>query len=131
MKIPFKKDKKEAEMLSFNKELENAFNQIETDIYKSQVKHLKAEVQLLRSKDNLTRDMAAIEMFREISKEISNPEKAAEDAFRSADAFMRVRDRGKSYQEDILEKLKQLAANISSNEDLGAEVRLLITKYIN
>lgn len=122
---------KAAKQQEFDKKLEESFRNLEMDFAQIRIKRLKAEIEELRKKENHTRDLAALTMLVEISKEVPDPEKASEDAYRVADAFMRVRDKGKSYQEDILETLKETAANATSNEELGAKVRILLTKYTN
>jgi hypothetical protein len=133
MKNIFKKKESVEKQPTLDIELEDKFKNIEIDILRKINKNLKAEIEMLRKKENHIRDLASISMFIEISKVVPDPEKAAEDSYRSADAFMRVRDRGKSYQEDILEKLKEIVANTplnsKANEAIGAKVKMLITKY--
>lgn len=112
------------------KRMKELFMEVQIESLQKTNKNLKAEVELLRKKENHVRDLAALSMFTEISKTVADPEKAAEDSFRSADAFMRVRDKGKSYQEDILEKLKEIVTDVpENNEEIGARVKMLITKY--
>jgi hypothetical protein len=132
MKNIFKK-KPSAETLQkvssdFSDKLENALKEFECDILRRTIKNLKTEISELRKRELSMRDFTASDMFIEISKTVSDPEKAAEDAYRAADAFMRIRDKGKSYQEDIVEKLKEIVSSSENNEELGTKVKLFITK---
>ena len=91
--------------------------------------YLKKVNQELYSNQISFRDEIAKELFIHIFDTVSDPEKATEDAYRAADAFIRIRDKGRSYQEEILESLMDLAFQNQDNANLGVKVRLFIQKH--
>lgn len=117
-----KKDKKqEQEVKEISIELlegylakaEGKIDQLEEVI----TKYKNAEVKL--------RDKVAISCFSQHFTSTPSYERAAEDSYKAADAFMRVRDHGKSYEMEVIEDIKLFVANIPNDIELGKKVREL------
>jgi hypothetical protein len=53
-------------------------------------------------------------------------ESATEFAFKAADAFLRIREEGRSYQQEIIEDIRKLTEDNPDNADLGEKIRILI-----
>lgn len=53
---------------------------------------------------------------------LSNESKAVE-AFKRAEAFMRVREQGQSYENEIVEDIQALIENKPNDQDLGEAIR--------
>jgi hypothetical protein len=85
---------------------------------------MNASLQLLQTR---LRDEIAAKIYIDSVKMISakTNETRAEDALKKADAFMRVREQGLSYENEIIDDLKTLAYNTPNNADLGEVVRRL------
>lgn len=90
-------------------------------------------IEKMSHEETQIRDFAAMELFPTLINNAPNAEVAAEDAFKAADAFMRIRERGKIYKDDILEKLANLAESTHDNAELGAKIRLFLkpNKIVN
>ncbi len=76
------------------------------------------------------RDKVATEIYSRFLDLDFKADQAAEDAFKCADAFMRVRERGRVYEDDLLESLKELANISSSDQEFGAKIKLFLNKKL-
>lgn len=89
-------------------------------------KELHEVVERLQMNEIKMRDEIAMVIFPTTLPLAPNAEAAVEDAYKAADAFIRIKERGKVYKEDILEKLTQLAESTHDNAELGVKVRLFL-----
>lgn len=77
------------------------------------------------------RDMVAMSVYSSFLDTSFNAESAAEDSYRAADAFMRIRDRGRTYDDDMLEIVKNLTIQNPNDSDLGSVIREFLNKKIS
>jgi hypothetical protein len=92
------------------------------------LEEMNASLQLLQI---CLRDKVAMSLYT--SSFIVNPlalnterlsdESKAVEAFKKADAFIRVREQGQSYENELVEDLKELLKNKPNDQDLGKVVR--------
>ena len=76
------------------------------------------------------RDKVAASVYQRFLDLDFKAELAAEDAFKCADAFMRVRERGRIYEDDLIESLKDLMKITSSDEEFGERIKLFLSNKL-
>lgn len=76
------------------------------------------------------RDKVAVEVYPKFLDINFKADQAAEDAFKCADTFMRVRERGRVYEDDLLETLRELMKESSSDEEFGGKIKLFLSKKL-
>jgi len=73
------------------------------------------------------RDQVASKCYPTTLSEASSTEEAAIDAYRAADAFLRVRETGVAYDSDVIKMLRELRDNNgNTDEKFGRAVRNFI-----
>lgn len=84
----------------------------------------------LQEEQIIFRDKIALSVFPIFLEFDFKPEIAAQDAYKSADAFMRVRDAGKIYEDDLIEVLQSMVKSNPNDSNLGKTLRKFITHKI-
>lgn len=85
--------------------------------------------QIQRLNTNLAdiRDTIAMNCFVQFFGTSPSYEKAAIDSYKAADSFLRIRDSGEIYENQLIEDLKEFVNNIPNDEELGKTVRKIYT----
>lgn len=91
---------------------------------------LRTIIQKLEKRQINLRDKIATSVYSRFLDINPNAETASEDAFKCADTFMRIRERGRVYEGDLLESLKELMKLSSSDEEFGAKTRMFLNKKL-
>jgi len=91
---------------------------------------LRLIIRKLEERQMSLRDSAALMVFPKFLDFDFKAEQAADDAFKCADAFMRVRERGRVYEDDLLESLKEMMKTSSSDEEFGVKIRMFLSKKV-
>ena len=104
-----------------------------TALFKSTIKEnsqLRATIERINKKESKLRDKLATKIYATLIT-LTNAEVAAEDAYKAADTFLRIRENGKSYEEDLLELFKKTAMQVPNDQDLGKTIREYLAKRQN
>jgi len=91
---------------------------------------LRSVIGKLEKRQISLRDKIASSVFPRFLDFDFKAEQAAEDAYKCADTFMRVRERGRVYEDDLLETLKELLKQSSSDEEFGGKIKLFLSKKL-
>lgn len=84
---------------------------------------LRTTIERLNRQQLSLRDTVAVSVFPSFLAIDFKAEIAAEDSYKAADALMRVRDRGRSYEDDLIEIIKTFAKLYPNDYELGSAVR--------
>lgn len=111
--------------------------QLETDLTASLLndallenEKLKVIIEQLQQSRIALRDLVAASVFPSYLSIDFKSEIAAEDSYKTADAFMRVRERGRSYEDDLLEIFEKMVKKNPNDTELGEEVRRWMTSKV-
>ena len=69
------------------------------------------------------RDQVATKMFPHAMEDSTSLEDAAIDAYRAADALLRVRETGGAYDSDVIDLLKRIRDTSETDQYFGRQVR--------
>lgn len=111
---------------------------LEIDLLKSMLKATMEDNKRLRNinqdleEEKLSyRDMVALNIFTQLYSLNPDTEQAAEDSFKYADVFMRVKERGRGYKIEIIQQITDMGKENPNDSDFGKEIRKFINKYSN
>ena len=111
-----------------------AINEEQEEIIGSTIEELQDKVKMLEGMNASLqllqtglRDDVAASIFVQLIKAVSakSNERRAEESLKMADAFMRVREQGLSYENEIIDDIKTLAYNQPNDQALGEIIRRL------
>ena len=84
---------------------------------------LKLQLQSMTEIGITMRDKIAFGVYASAIEEASSLEDAAVDAYRAADALLRVRESGVAYESDVIGILKELRDSTKNDDAFGRGVR--------
>ena len=115
------------ELESDQKEFEG---QLTIEMYKelleesySKVAGLKLSLKAAQVQTVTLRDNIAVRMLPTTMVVSTSLEDAAVDAYRAADALLRVRDHGTSYDSDVIDLLKRMRDTVNDDTVFGRQIR--------
>ena len=91
-------------------------------------KKLRLVIDKLQKSQISLRDKVAVAVYPKFLDLNFKAEQAAEDALKCADAFMRIRERGRVYEDDLLESFNEMVKNSSSDTEIGGKLRMFLNK---
>ena len=127
-------DKKEEAKGEVTKNHEEFEGQISVELYREllersyeKVAGLKQALAAIQNQTVNLRDRIATKVYPTTLVDASSTEEAAEDAYRAADALLRVRETGRAYDSDLIDLLKQMKDSSETDQVFGRTVRTFLT----
>lgn len=115
------------------KDLEEFEGQITEDIYMKllgdayeTIANLRETLGTLRNSEINLRDQIALRIYPSLLLQSTSNDQAAEDAYRSADRLMRVRESGTAFSSELIKLLKEMRDSTKDDASFGRSVRTFL-----
>lgn len=115
------------------KDLEEFEGQITEDIYMKllgdaygTIANLRETLGTLRNSEINLRDQIALRIYPSLLLQSTSNDQAAEDAYRSADRLMRVRESGTAFSSELIKLLREMRDSTKDDASFGRSVRTFL-----